>query len=191
MTLLEILTMAVALGTDAFSVAVVIGVQCFKPKSILNISLIIAIFHIFMPLLGMYGGSFFEEIIFYFFNAETNIDGLLNLIGSGLLLLIGFYMLIEHWLDREEELANFKFNFWGILALASSVSIDSLSVGISLGMLSNVRFVVAPIFGAVAGLMMGSGLYFGSKVGHWLGEYAQVIGGLALIFLGIHFADFL
>ena len=59
----EIMIMAVALGTDAFSVAVIIGVQQFTQRIILKTSITTGIFHIFMPLLGLYGGNFVKHII--------------------------------------------------------------------------------------------------------------------------------
>ncbi|MFW6022021.1 MAG: manganese efflux pump MntP family protein [Halanaerobiaceae bacterium] len=188
MSLLEVLALSIALGTDAFSVAVVCGVQQFANKSIIQISAVIAIFHIIMPLVGIYGGRFFQDLLLYFFNIEGRIDHVLSLVGSGLLMLVGFYMIIERWLDTEEELCNFNVQGWGLMVLAFSVSIDSLSVGISLGMLGNINVIITFIIGAIAGIMMGSGLYFGSKLGHFLGEKAQMFGGIALILLGIHYS---
>lgn len=184
----ETFALAVALGTDAFSVAIICGVQQFKNKSILKISGVIALFHIFMPLIGIYGGRLIEDVLLFLFNIQGNLDAILNLIGSGLLVLIGAYMIIERWLETEEELCNFNVRGWGLIVLALSVSIDSLSVGISLGMLGNINFMITLVIGIVAGLMMGSGLVFGSKIGYFMGEKAQMIGGIALIFLGIHFS---
>ncbi|MDI3547310.1 MAG: hypothetical protein PWR10_962 [Halanaerobiales bacterium] len=188
MSLLEMITVAIALGTDAFSVAIVIGIQKYSLRDIIKISSLIAVFHIFMPLSGLYGGHFIEDILRILLGLNGRIDRVLNLVGSGLLLLIGFYMVIEKWLDREEELSDLSLRGWGVVALAFSVSIDSLSVGISLGMLGNIYPAIALITGPVAGLMMAAGLYFGSKIGHWLGDEAQIVGGLALIYLGLHFA---
>ncbi|MFP4017124.1 MAG: manganese efflux pump MntP family protein [Halanaerobiales bacterium] len=191
MSILETFALAIALGTDAFSVAVVCGIQQFANRSILKISTVIAIFHVIMPLIGIYGGRFIQDILLYFFKIEGNLDNILNLVGSGLLIIIGFYMIIERWIETEEELCNFNIRGWGLIVLALSVSIDSLSVGISLGMLGNINFIITIVIGIVAGLMMGSGLYFGSKLGHFLGEKAQFIGGMALIFLGVHFAGWI
>ncbi len=188
MSLLETLAIAIALGTDAFSVAIVCGIQQFNHKSIVRISLVTAFFHIFMPLIGLYGGHFVQDILEYFFKYNGKVEALLNIIGSGLLMLIGFYMIIEQFINKEEELCNFNLAGWGLAVLAFSVSIDSLSVGISLGMLGHINFIVVAMIGATAGLMMASGLIFGSRVGHFLGEKAQIIGGTALVLLGIHFS---
>lgn len=191
MSIWEVLALAIALGTDAFSVAIVCGIQQFANKSILRISFVIAIFHIIMPLIGIYGGRFIENILLYLFKIDGNLDGILSLVGSGLLILIGFYMIIEKYIETEEELCNFNVEGWGLMILAFSVSVDSLSVGVSLGMLGNINFIITVVIGIVSGIMMASGLYFGSKVGHFLGEKAQLIGGLGLIVLGCRFAGWL
>jgi manganese efflux pump family protein len=188
LSLLEMITVAVALGTDAFSVAIVVGMQKYNIREIFKISGIIALFHIFMPLSGLYGAYFIEGLLKNVFNLNGRIDYVLSLVGSGLLLLIGFYMVIEKWLGRKEEICYLKLRGWGLMALALSLSIDSLSVGISLGMLGNINSVLILLIGLTAGLMMATGLYFGSKIGHWIGDEAQIFGGLALILLGLHFS---
>lgn len=187
MGFIETMTIAVALGTDAFSVAIVCGIQQFKSESIIKISSVIALFHIIMPLTGIYGGNYIQKLVFYFFPLESNIDRILTFVGSGLLLLIGFYMIIERWLERD-DICNLNVTGWGLVALAFSVSIDSLSVGISLGMLGNVSHISVLIIGITAGVMMASGLYFGSIVGNIIGKEAQIVGGLALIGLGLRFS---
>jgi len=181
-------TVAVALGTDAFSVAIVVGMQKYNIREIFKISGIIALFHIFMPLSGLYGAYFIEGLLKNVFNLNGRIDYVLSLVGSGLLLLIGFYMVIEKWLGRKEEICYLKLRGWRLMALALSLSIDSLSVGISLGMLGNINSVLILLIGLTAGLMMATGLYFGSKIGYWIGDEAQIFGGLALILLGLHFS---
>ncbi|MFW5986023.1 MAG: manganese efflux pump, partial [Halanaerobiales bacterium] len=118
----------------------------------------------------------------------SSIDKVLTYVGSGLLMLIGFYMVIEKWLNREEELCNFNLAGWGMLVLGFSVSIDSLSVGVSLGMLGHINSFITLTIGGTAAIMMASGLYFGSRIGHFIGEESQVFGGLGLITLGLHFA---
>ena len=186
MSCLEIMTMAVALGTDAFSVAVVVGVQQYNILTIIRISGIIGLFHIIMPVIGLYGGTFIKDLINHFSLYNGDLEQLFNLIGAGLLLLIGFYMIIENWLTDEEEISSFRAEGWGLIVLASSVSIDALSIGVSLGML-DFQLINIFVFGIVAALMMCTGLLIGSKIGHWLGDSAQIWGGLCLVYLGFHF----
>lgn len=179
--------MAVALGTDAFSVAVVCGIQQFNSRSIIKISLMIAIFHIIMPLLGLNGGNLVKAFFEKYFFTGISLDSVFNSIGAGILLLLGMYMIVEKYFESEEEMCNLNFSGWSLVVISFSVSIDAFSVGISLGMMDFNTSLLVLIFGLVAGLMMGTGLHIGSKLGHWLGEEAQVWGGLSLIFLGIRF----
>lgn len=187
MEIFEGLAMAIALGTDAFSVAMVVGVRQFNALQIMQISNTIGIFHIFMPLLGFYGGDFIKRIIIRYFSFNASLDNVFNLIGAGLLMLIGFYMILESRLEQNEGESRFQCKGWGLMMLAVSVSIDSLSTGVSLGMLG-FNITVVLIFGLVAGIMMASGLYLGSKIGHWFGDSAHLIGGLALIYMGFNFS---
>ena len=191
MGLLEAITLAVALGTDAFSIAIVCGVQQFNSKKIFQISTVIACFHTLMTLLGIYGGHSFEYFLVESVGLNSNIDGVLRLVGAGLLALIGFYMIIERWFDRASEFCIFNFTGWGTLTLAFSVSIDSLSAGVSLGILGDITLPIVLLIGSTAGVMMAAGLFFGYKVGSFLGEGAQQLGGIALIFLAVHFAGYL
>lgn len=181
------MAMALALGTDAFSVAMALGVKRCRLREIIKLSLTIGVFHILMPLLGLYGGSFLKQIIARNFVFNGDLDYIFNLIGAGLLALIGFYMIIENFWQQEEEIKQLEITGLSLIILAVSVSMDALTVGISLGML-DFPLTAVFIFGVTATVMMGSGLYLGSHIGHWLGDDAQIVGGIALIFLGIHFA---
>ena len=188
-SLLEAITMAFALGTDAFSVSTIIGVKKFNLRTILRLSLVIGFFHIIMPLIGIYGGSFIRKFIVNFFNYSSEVDHLFTLIGAGMLALIGLYFIIETRFDRETEI-KLKLEGFGILAIALSVSLDAFSMGVSLGIL-NFHLWIILLFGFVAGIMTFSGLLLGSRVGHWLGDDVQIWGGLLLIYLGLHFANIL
>lgn len=178
--------MALALGTDAFSVAVVLGIHQYSIMQIFNISFVIGLFHIFMPLIGVYGGNFVKKILennFTIFHGT----GVFDYIGAGMLILLGGYMVVESRLHDVDDQFNFVLKGAGLLFLGLSVSFDSLSVGISLGIL-NFSIIIVLIFGIVAAFMMGSGLYIGSKLGPWCGKRAQLIGGFALIVLGFRFS---
>ncbi|NLJ84081.1 MAG: manganese efflux pump [Halanaerobiaceae bacterium] len=190
MSIFETMTLSIALGTDAFSVAVACGcgAQELNRKNVIRASSVIALFHIFMPLIGFYGAGFLEKLLLNLFNLQGKVDNILALIGSGLLMLLGFYMIIERWLEKEEDPCNFHLEGWGLLLLAVSVSIDSLSVGIGLGMLGNINPMITLIIGPVAGLMMAAGLRCGSRIGCYVGDKAQFLGGFVLILLGLHFS---
>jgi len=185
----EIILLAVALGVDALSVAIVIGVRKYSIISIAKISGYTGAFHIIMPLMGLYVGNFSRNFAKnYFYQQKEYIDQIFELIGAGILLLIGMYMIVESFLEKKEDIN--KINFTGgigLITLTLGVSIDAFSVGISLGMMDFHSYTVF-VFGIVATLMMGFGLFLGAKIGDWVGRDLQIWGGLVLIYLGLRFS---
>ncbi|MFW5985822.1 MAG: manganese efflux pump MntP family protein [Halanaerobiales bacterium] len=182
---MEELAIAVALGTDAFSVAMALGIRKYTPLQIFKISLIIGVFHIFMPLLGFYGGNFLKSIISRYIAPGNAFE----LLGAGLLILLGVYMIFESRFGTGEMKA-FSPGGWGIISLALGVSMDAMTAGIGLGIMG-FSLTVVFLFGLVAAIMMGIGLLLGNRLGHWLGESAQIAGGSGLILLGLRFAGIL
>lgn len=56
--LLTIALMAAALGMDAFSLGIGIGMRGVRSMEIFRISLLVALFHFVMPLLGIVAGQY-------------------------------------------------------------------------------------------------------------------------------------
>ncbi|NLK01423.1 MAG: manganese efflux pump [Clostridia bacterium] len=186
MSIAATLALAVALGSDAFSMALGVGISGIRKKHILYISIIVLIFHIFMPLLGLFLGAVLGRTV----------GGLAGTIGASVLILIGLYNFVNA-LDIKKHLAKF-FNlsggtpgnmimatdFWGMLLLATTVSLDALTVGFGLGAFDvNLTFTVLA-FGTAAGLMTAAGCIFGRKIGTHLGDKAEMLGALILIIVG-------
>ncbi|MNE97204.1 manganese efflux pump MntP [compost metagenome] len=74
-----------------------------------------------------------------------------------------------------------------MLLLAVSVSIDSFSVGITLGMFAANIWATILLFGFFGGLLSMAGLLLGRKVSGNLGEYGEACGGAILFVFGILF----
>ena len=69
--------------------------------------------------------------------------------------------------------------------LALSVSVDSFSVGLSLG-LTGVQTVLAIVlFGLVSMVLTWCGMLIGRKVTGFLGTYSELFGGSILITIGL------
>jgi putative Mn2+ efflux pump MntP len=73
----------------------------------------------------------------------------------------------------------------GIYALAGSVSLDALSVGFSLGTFVSKIIPATLIWGSPPGVMTGSGIILGRRVGTWLGNKAEALGGIILLLIGL------
>lgn len=184
-----ITVIAVALGADAFSMALAIGLAGIRRAMVVRLSFVVAVFHVFMPLVGLAAG----QALGMFLGNIAKAVGALILVWLGVRMLVGVlrpeaqrYPLSQ----AREKMRRRKFSKGaalhgaGIYALAASVSLDALSVGFSLGALgSNIGWTVL-IIGGIAGLMTLMGLVLGRLLGSWAGERAELLGGLALVLIG-------
>lgn len=182
MSTLTLLFVAIALGTDAFSMA--IGVGCagkVSGRKIALMSSVVAIFHVFMPLIGLYLGGLLGQVM----------GDVAGWIGAIILAIIGIHMIREGFKGDEGELFPVVItSAWALLILAASVSLDALTVGFGLGTVAaNIPMTVITL-GIVAGLMTAMGLIFGQQVGRWLGEKAVIFGGVILLGIAVNIAFF-
>lgn len=187
-----ILLVAVALGTDAFSLAVGIGMNRVKTRQIVLIAATVMVFHVVMPLIGLIAGNFLGGLL----------GQMAVFVGGGVLVIIGLQMIRENLKKkaqvipirearkklpglRSAEIGHNTMTFSGILLLAASVSLDALSVGFSLGTWRVVIPLTVLIIGVVAGAMTAAGLLFGRRMSFWVGDRAGLIGGIVLIAIGV------
>jgi len=172
-----VLIMAAALGMDAFSLGIGLGMRGIRLLNIFSISLAIAIFHVLMPLAGMFAGRWVSTLL-----GDVAIAA-----GGGLLVLLGCHMIYSA-LRREGGAVVFDIGgFWGLIVFALTVSVDSFSVGISLGMLASGVAVTVILFGLFGGGMSVLGLLLGRRFGRWIGEYGEAFGGAILLAFGLKF----
>lgn len=175
--LAAILLMAVALGLDAFSLGVGVGMRSgMRLGHMLGISFMIALFHMLMPLLGLFAGRYVGMLL-------GHVTGLA---AGGLLLLLGGHMMYNAWRGGEGQRIH-PTAFLGMLLFSLSVSIDSFSVGVSLGMFVDDVLLIVISFGIVGGLLSILGLLLGRQVSNKLGEYGEMLGGLILVIFGVMF----
>jgi putative Mn2+ efflux pump MntP len=165
--------MAFALGMDAFSVGLGIGMVRIRLKQIFKIGIMIGLFHVVMPLIGMLAGRFLSE----------RFGDIAALLGGGLLLFLGIQMIWSSFKEEERKLiAPVGF---GLFLFSLSVSIDSFSVGLSLGIYGAKTALVLIFFGVGACVLTWLGLLLGRKVQGWIGTYSEALGGGILMAFGI------
>lgn len=190
MDLAWVVAVAIALGADAFSLALAIGLSGIRKRKMLHLSLVVAVFHVVMPLVGMLLGQALGVILGHY----ASLIGALILIGLGGRMLYKVYRpSTEHFSFEEAREALLRKNLstdvslsgFGMVVFAASVSLDALSVGFSLGTIRADIFLTVMIIGGTAGLMTGMGLVLGRVLGTWLGDKAELFGGLALLLVGI------
>ncbi|MGI6649402.1 MAG: manganese efflux pump MntP family protein [Bacillota bacterium] len=196
MDLLTLLLVAVALGTDAFSVALGIGMRGVQCRELLLLSGTVLAFHVVMPLIGVVLGGMLGALIGQY----------AAWIGAGIIILIGLNMIREALRPREEilefgaagpgrpaslnqKLQNLSQGGWGLFILGFSVSLDALSVGFGLGTIFVERLAITVgVIGGVAGVMTAMGLILGRFLGRWIGTRAGLLGGLVLVLVGCKIA---
>jgi putative Mn2+ efflux pump MntP len=173
---LTILIMAIALGMDAFSLGIGIGMKGIRLLDIVKISIVIGFFHVIMPLMGMFTGHYVGALLG---DVATAIGGLL-------LVLLGSHMVYSSL--RGEAIPSFDHRtLWGLFVYSLSVSMDSFSVGLSLGMFATDILVTVLLFGAFGGLLSIAGLLLGRHMGSWVGDYGEAFGGIILLAFGLKF----
>lgn len=164
--------MAFALAMDAFSIGLGMGMFNLRLRQIFKIGITIGIFHIWMPLLGIIIGKFLSEKFGEF----------ATYVGGGLLLILGIQMI---WSGFKKEASSLITpTGMGLMLFGFSVSLDSFSVSLTLGIYGAKTVLVLTCFGITATILTWAGLLIGRKVQGWLGTYSAVLGGSILFAFG-------
>ena len=176
LNLISVFLIAVALAMDAFSVSLTKGFtqKNLKQSQILYYGLCFGFFQFMMPILGYYCISTISHIIASF----------ASIIGFVLLLAIGLNMIRESLSGDEDEISD-EFTFKEVTLLAIATSIDAFAVGITFALFNDPLLISASIIGVVAFAFSVCGIYIGRKLGDWLGDKFQIMGGVILILIGI------
>lgn len=176
MDIVSILFLAAALAMDAFGVSVTDGIilKEIRINDAVRIGLFFGGFQFIMPCIGSFLAGFAFEYIKAF-------D---HWIAFGLLLFLGIHMIIEA--RREErEVPKDPLGLPTLTMMAVATSIDALAAGITIAAVGTPILVPAVIIGVVAFAFSFAGIFIGSKCGDILGEKAEILGGLMLIFIGV------
>ncbi|RJX19026.1 MAG: manganese efflux pump [Ammonifex sp.] len=177
MNLLTIVLLAVALGVDAFSVCLGIGLVGVSRRRSLLLIAIIAVFHVIMPLTGWWAGE----------TLGAYLGRLAGIVGAVLLFFLGGRMIYAAVRCGVPEVTYAVLpGTVVLLSLGASVSMDALAVGFTLGVYRYEPLVVAVTVGLVAGLMTALGLGLGRVISAWVGRRAQLVGGLILFAVGVN-----
>ena len=171
--IITLMIMAFALGMDAFSIGLGMGMFRMRMRQIFFIGLTVGFFHIWMPLLGIICGRFLSEQ-FGTFAAYA---------GGILLVLLGIQMFISG--IRGEDGTTLAPVGKGLWLFALSVSLDSFSVGLTLGIYGAKTMVTILSFGLAAMVLSWSGLLIGKKIQGLLGVYSEIFGGSILLLFGL------
>ncbi|MFD2695455.1 manganese efflux pump MntP [Sporolactobacillus shoreicorticis] len=167
--------MAIALGMDAFSVCMGMGMTVFRMRRAVWAGMWIGLFHILMPLIGIVLGHLLS----------TRFGTIAEMAGGLLLLIIGFQMILSLVRPSSVHSGTGYTSDASLLVFAFSVSIDSFSVGLSMGLFRTKLLATVFLFGLTSMMMAWTGFYLGRKTGKFFGKYGEVLGGIILFLLGL------
>ena len=172
MNIILIFIIAISLSMDAFSLSLAYGTISLSKKEINILSIIVGIYHFFMPIFGMLIGSYITRFI------HIGEDIIILVIFS----IIGINMVIESKKEQEEVK---QMKLVEMLLFGFAVSIDSFSVGIGLNNISNKFIMCSSIFSITSFIFTYIGLKLGKKLNSIIGKVATLLGGIALVLFGI------
>ena len=184
MGFISIFMTGIGLSMDAFAVSLAKGI-CLKEdefKNSFKVALFFGGFQALMPLLGWWFGRYFESYI-------KSFDHWIAFI---LLVIIGGKMLIEAIKELRSikdseittECERDEFSYKKLTILAIATSIDALAVGVSFAFLSVSIIPSITIIGITTFILSFFAVFLGKKLGEYMQSYAEIIGGIILIFIG-------
>lgn len=177
MSLFSILLTGFALSMDAFTVSVTKGIT-LKKIDLLKASKIafsFALFQGIMPLIGWLFGINFELYI-------RSID---HWIAFFLLSFLGLKMIVEIIKSDDNYNSSYLDNK-ELITLSIATSIDALAVGITFAFLNIDIISVCISISTITFLVCFIGILIGKKIGSVFKDYAQIIGGVILILIGLN-----
>lgn len=174
MSLFVILMLAVGLSMDAFSLAMIYGTLDLKNNMRKLMSVMVGIFHFFMPILGYQIG----ELILKLIKIDPEI-----LVGT-IFIILGIEMILSL---RQEEKVKLLTGILSVVFFAFTVSIDSFSIGISFGVVNSNIILPCIIFSLVSAFFTYIGVMLGKKLSDKFGNITTLIGAIILLALGISY----
>lgn len=186
MGLLEILTLGVALATDAFSVTIsnTFAFDDHRFSRLMRMPLFFGFFQFGMPLAGYFVGGIAAELIEQYAGIVSLV--ILGFIGSNMLY-SGYKALKEDTSEEEEESQQdaTTLSYGKLVFQAFATAIDAFAVGVSFRAHSIDILVVSLLFGIITAILCTIALFIGKKLGSLLGDRAEMVGGVVLILIGL------
>lgn len=176
-SLIQIIIIAISLSLDAVSVSVSSGIRSQKAKVLqaFKLASFFGIFQAGMPIIGWYLGEILQNLIASY----------AHWIAFVLLFLIGIKMIKESFDDTSEKEKLRIFELKTLLLLSIATSIDALIVGITLAVIEIPLLISVSIIGIVTFVLCFLGFLFGKKLGSFFEGKIEIVGGLALIGIGL------
>ena len=167
MLYIEIILLAITLSIDAFSLAASISMSGFLKNKYGIYSVIVGLFHFFMPVLG--------------YALKNIIDNIIVISDKSIIVAVILFILIGICVDKEKKITNRLLN---PLIFAFSVSIDSFSVGLSLN--SGTILISIITFSIISSLFTFFGFELGKIFNKNFEEKGKIISIIILLILLVY-----
>lgn len=178
----EILVLSFGLAMDAAAVSITLGGQeDYKKKHrLLRTALLCGLFfggfQALMPALGWLLGS----------GARQFVSGIDHWVAFALLSAVGLKMLYDSLFGKEDKKSrSLPTSTKTFVILAIATSIDAFAAGVSLAFLDVPLSLAIGTIGVVTFVLSFIGAYAGDRFGGMLGSKFNVVGGIALLAIGL------
>ena len=174
----EIILFAVVLSLDSFSAAFAMGFRRFSAKRAFSFAISSAFAEGVATVIGFFLGRFAKDLI-------VNYD---HWVAFVLLVSVGAHMCWEAYHHEPKEVSEAEdprtHGLWKILFISTVTSIDSLGVGVTLGLAGKpiLDYAVPIAVAAFASTYLGLGL--ARRMPAEFGSRLEIVGGAVLIALG-------
>lgn len=188
MTIVEMTALSLALGADLFSVAVPLGMMRPSLREVVRMSLVFALFHIVLLVVGASSGAYLAGALERIGQAGGSpvimAENWAGIFGGGVLFLLGIHLLWESRKKRAGRPLSLP-RGGALLFLAVGVSCDALAVGLGMGLLGDGWTMLPLVLGTVIFSVSGVALSLGERISRVLPWRLEPLGALALCLWGI------
>jgi len=177
MSLGEILVIAVGLSMDAVAVSLAASAsnRAQGTRAMFRLSFHFGLFQFLMPIVGWFLGV----------SVARYIGAVDHWVAFALLALVGSRMIWAAVSGAEEELARDPSRGTTLIVLSLATSIDALAIGLTLAMLGARIWYASLVIGVVTGCLSLLAILLGKRVGRAVGMRMEIVGGVALIAIGV------
>jgi putative Mn2+ efflux pump MntP len=172
-----ILILAVGLSADAIAVSLAAGAsnRARGARAMFRLSFHFGLFQFLMPIVGWFLGTSVAPLI-------ASVD---HWVAFGLLAFVGGRMIRAALSGVEEDLGRDPSRGTTLLLLSVATSIDALAIGLTLAMIGGSIWFASVLIGLVTATLSLLAILLGRRVGRAVGARVEIVGGLALIAIGV------
>ena len=150
MRILSLFLIGISLSIDAFTMALAYGLVGIKKRNMFISSIIVGLFHFFMPLLGSLLGS--KLLNSFKINPKY------------LIIVIIILLIIEMIKSLNEKEKQINMNLLGMISFAFLVSLDSFTVGIGINYIIDTPIYASIVFACISATFTLLGFFLGKYV---------------------------